>query len=435
MLIDFSEIKDWRQFEDLVCDLLEKEEFIIEERAGRGTDEGRDIIAVGHFENVLERFSRRYLVQCKSWKKAISETEVPNIIEKMEQHGTDSFLLVAYDITSGLQHKLDGLKGRKVSVKYWLRRDVENLLIRYKDVFKKHLPSSFEKFFAVEGLISEAELITLFNKKYGRNPKSEELFSWRKDTVVYRITDIKQIEEVLDDKVTRQQLNSLYKEHLDREVDPVGHLTWGYLFHKQPTDQTKQTIDSHIRNSPEYMSRARIEYKPVGLPKTEIHYEGLLPQRFYGWRPYHVSYAKGTLRFLPDSFPPYIELESTENQEFRIEWSLGRNLLNKNTIAMDVAYDDFFQVFIFVVGGNNRPYYIQYIFEEGKAKRVNDTGVGYAQYFVGREFALNAEIPKTLERNISQDLLGLYQTEVAVLLSLHFAVKGKAKISRILLAE
>ena len=435
MLIDFSEIKDWRQFEDLVCDLLEKEGFLIEERAGRGADEGRDIVAVGRFENVLERFSRRYLVQCKSWKKAVSETEVPNVIDKMKQHGADSFLLVAHDIKSGLQHKLDGLKGEAVSVKYWLRRDVENLLIRYKDVFKKHLPSSFERFFAVEGLIPEAELITLFNKKYGRYPRPDELFSWRKDTVFYRIVDIKEIEKILEDNNTLDMLNSLYREHLGRTVDPVGHLTWGYLLFNHPTEETKRSVEFHIKNSDEYMLRARIVYRPTGLPKTEIHYRGLLPQRFYGWRPYHVAYAKGILRVFPDSFPPYIELESTENQEFRIEWSLGRSLLNKNTIAMDVAHDDFFQVFIFVVGRNNRPYYIQYIFDEGEAKRVNDTGVGYAQYFVGREFALNAKMPKTLERNFSQDLMGLYQTEVGVLLSLHFGVKGKARISKILLAE
>lgn len=436
MLIDFSEIKDWRQFEDLVCDLLEKEGFLIEERAGRGADEGRDIVAVGRFENVLERFSRRYLVQCKSWKKAVSETEVPNVIDKMKQHGADSFLLVAHDIKSGLQHKLDGLKGEAVSVKYWLRRDVENLLIRYKDVFKKHLPSSFERFFAVEGLIPEAELITLFNKKYGRYPRSDELFSWRKDTAVYGITDIKEIEKVLSDKSTRELLNSLYRKHLDREVDPVGHLTWGYLFYKQPNDKTKQTIEWHIRNSDEYIRRARILYLPSGLPKTEIYFQGLLPQRFYGWRPYHVAYAKGILRVFPDSFPPCIELESTENQEFRIEWSLERHLLNKNTIAMDVAHDGLFQVFIFVVGANNRRYYIQYTFDEGEPKGVTkDSGVSYAQYFVGRSFALNAKMPKTLERNLGQDLMGVYKTSVSAVISLYFGVKGKAKISRILLAE
>jgi hypothetical protein len=435
MLIDFSEIKDWRQFEDLVCDLLEKEGFLIEERSGRGADEGRDIIAVGRFENPLERFERRYLVQCKSWKEPISEAEVPNVIDKMKQHNADSFLLVAYDIRSGLQHKLDGLKREGISIRYWLKRDIEKRLIEYNDIFKKHLPSSFERFFSVEGLISEAELIKLFNKKYGRNPRLDELIPWRKDTVNYGITDISVIEKVLNDKNTLESLNSLYSEHLGREVDPVGHLTWGYLLFNNATEETKKSIEFHIKNSDEYMGRTRILYWPNWLPKAEIQFHSLIPQRFFGWRPYHVAYTKGILRTFPDSLPPYIELESTENQEFRIEWSYGRNLLNKNTIAMDVAHNGFFQVFIFVVATNNRPYYIQYIFDEGEARAVNDTGVGYAQYFVGREFPLDAPIPKTLERNFSKDLMGLYKTEVGVLISLHFGVKGKARISRILLAE
>jgi hypothetical protein len=434
MSIDFSEIKDWRQFEDLVCDLLEKEEFYIEERAGIGPDEGRDILVLGYFANSLERIERRYLVSCKYWNKPVPEAKVTDIRDKMDQHKAQGFLFVAFDITSGLQKKLDGMKG-EIPVRYWLKRDIENRLIQHKDIFRKYLPLSFERFFGVEGLIPEAELIMLFNKRYGRNPRLDELISWRKDTVNYGITDISEIEKILDNDQTQKILDLLYEKYLNRKVDPVGHLSWGYLYYRQPTEETKRTIEWHIRNSPEYMSRTRIVYWPTGLPKTEIHFQGLLPQRIYGWRPYHTAYAKGILRVVPDSFPPCIELESSEDQEFRIEWSLGRNLLNKNTIAIDVAHDGLFQLFIFVVATNNRPYYIQYIFDEGEAKRVNDSGVGYAQYFVGREFSLNADMPKTLERNFSQDLMGLYQTEVGVLLSLHFGVKGKAKISRILLAE
>lgn len=434
-MIDYSEIKDWRKFEDLVCDLLVEEGFRIVERSGRGADEGRDIIAMQRFEGPLEKLERRYLVQCKGWKEAVSEKKVQDITDKMKQHNAEDFLLVAYDIKSALQHKLDGLKNHGINANYWLKRDIENLLIKYKDVFKKHLPSSYERFFAVEGLIPEAELITLFHKKYGCYPRPEELFYWRKDTVDYRIVDIKEIDRILEDSNTLDVLNSLYREHLGRTVDPVGHLHWGYLLFNRITEKTRRLVEFNIKNSDEYLGRAMIVYMPTGLPKAEIHFQGLLPQRFYGWRPYHIAYARGILRVFPDSFPPCIELESTEDQEFRIEWSLGRNLLNKNTIAVDVAHDGLFQLFIFVVATNNRPYYIQYIFDEGEAKRVNDTGVGYAQYFVGKDFGLNAETPKTLERNFSKDLMGLYQTEVGVLVSLYFGVKGKAKISRILLAE
>lgn len=435
MLIDFSEIEDWRRFEDLICDLLEKEGFYIEERAGRGgPDQGRDILVIAYLTNSLERIERKYLVSCKYWNKPVPESEVTDIRDKMIQHNAQGFLLASLDITTPLQEKLDGMK-KEIPVRYWIKRDIEKLLIEHKDVFRKYLPLSFERYFGVEGLISESALIMLFNKRYERNPRRDELISWRNDTVNYGITDIGVIEKVLDDKAIVETLNLLYKEHLNRGIDPAGHLTWGYRLYKDPTERTKKSIELNIKNSDEYMARTQILYWPNWLPKAEIQFRSLIFQRFFGWCPYHIAYSKGILRTFPDSLPPYIELESPENQEFRIEWSYGRKLLNKNTIAMDVAHNGLFQVFIFVVATNNRPYYIQYVFDEGETKTVNDSGVDYGQYFVGREFSLNADMPKTLERNFNKDLMELFQTEVGVLISLYFGVKGKAKISRILLAE
>jgi len=434
MLIDFSEIKDWRQFEDLVCDLLEKEGFYIEERSGIGPDEGRDILVLGYFANSLERMERRYLVSCKHWNRPVPESEVTDISDKMKQHKAQGFLLVAFDITSGLQKKLDGMKGERPVV-YWLRRDIENLLIKNKDVFRKHLPSSFERFFGVQGLIPEAELIMLFNKKYGRNPTLEELVSWRKDTVNYGLADIGTIEEILNDQVTIDTLNQLYKRFLNRTVDPVGHLTWGYILHSSRTEDAEKVVELNIKNSDEYLSKARVIYLPRGLPRAEIHFDGIPAQGFYGWRPYHGFYAKGILRVIPDPFRPYIELDSEKNEEFRIQWSLGRIIPSKNTVAVDITRDNFFQLFILVIGSDNKQYFVQYRFEDGEPKKVKGSGIEYAQYFVGSALALNKPKYETLERNFSQDLTDLYQVRAIALIGLFFGVKGKARISRILLAE
>lgn len=209
MPIDFSEIKHWRQFEDLVCDLLEKEDFYIVERAGIGSDEGRDIIAIAYFTNSFERLERRYLISCKHWKKPVPESKVRDIKDKMIQHKAKGFLLATWDITSGLQRKLDGMKSED-PINYWLKRDIENLLIRYRDVFKKHLPKSYEGFFGVEGLIPEAELIALFNRKYGLIPTPDELMSWRKDTVNYGLSNTHEIEAILNDREVLDELNKLY---------------------------------------------------------------------------------------------------------------------------------------------------------------------------------------------------------------------------------
>ncbi len=434
MSIDFSEIKDWRQFEDLICDLLEKEGFYIEQRAGIGSDEGRDILSVGYFANSLERIERRYLVSCKYWKKAVPESKVTDIRDKMRQHKAQGFLLAAMKITSGLQKKLDGMKGEELIV-YWIRRDIENLLRKHKDVFRKHLPSSFEKCFGVKGLIPEIELILFFNKKYRRNPTRDELISWRKDTVNHGITDIRTIEQILDDQVILESLNRLYGNLLNRSVDPVGHLTFGYILHTLKREAAEKVIEINIKNSDEYLSKTRVDYYPKGLPNAEIHFNGIPPQEFYGWRPYHVAYAKGVLRVMSDSFPPYVELESNRSEEFRIQWSLGRLVQNKNRVAVEVTRDDFFQFFILVVGSDDRQYFVQYRFEDGEPQKIKDNGVDYAQYFVGGTFALNGPNFVTLERNFSQDLSQLYDVMAVAVAGLFFGVKGKAKIARILLAE
>ncbi len=433
MPIDFSEIENWRQFEDLVCDLLEKEGFHIEERAGIGPDEGRDILAVGYFTNSLERMERRYLVSCKHWKGPVPESEVTDIKDKMIQHEANGYLLVTYDIRSGLQHKIDGLK-RELTIKYWLKRDIENLLIIHKDVFKKHLPKSYTQFFGLEGLIPESELIELFNKKYGRNPNTDELISWRKDTLNYSLTNLHEIEAILDDKDVLDSLNEMYEKLLARKVDPMGHLTWGYLLHVSKTEETKKEIEYNIRHLVEFLNRARLIYTAHGLPRTEIHFESIT-QSFFQWRPYHILWSKGILRVDPKAFPPYIEMESPQDNVFAIQWSLGIQLLNKKVIVLDVSRDNFFEVFLLVRANDGKPYFIKYGYSAGQPKKVRDAGIDYAEFFLGAEFALNAHPPQTLETNFENDLNKLYNVKVSSVLSLHFRVRGKAKISRILLAE
>lgn len=432
-MIDFSGMptKEWRRFEDLICDLLEKEGLYIAERGGVGVDEGRDILAVGYFANSLERMERKYLVSCKYWSKPVPEAEVTDILDKVKQHGADGFLLAAMEITSGLQKKLDGLRS-ELPVSYWLRRDIENRLIEHKDVFRKYLRDSFDRFFGVEGLVPEGDLISLYKSRYGRNPKPNELFSWRKDTVVHRIADVNEIKRALDDKKTLEVLNSLYHELLDRKVDPVGHLTWGYRLFSNPGEETKRSVEFHIRNSDEYLARSRFLYVPDSFPKAELRFKQPLIQGFYGWRPYHVNYSDGILRTAPSVLPPQIQLESAADKEFRLEWRLGRNIPNKGFLALDVGFEGSFQVFVLLLGANRKPYYLQYIFDDGE-KRVEDSGMTYAQHFVGRGFPFDDVVPKTLERNMNQDLMELCQTTVSSIVSIMFGVKGKAKIARIYL--
>lgn len=212
-------------------------------------------------------------------------------------------------------------------------------------------------------------------------------------------------------------------------------MTWGFLLHTSKTEETKKQIEYNIKNSIEYLNKVRLIYTPHGLPKTEIHFESIT-QRFFQWRPYHPAWSKGILRVEPKKFPPYIEIESLQDKVFAIQWSLGIQLLNKKVVVLDVSRNNLFEVFLLVRADDGKLYFIKYGYNDGQSKKNRDTiGINYAEYFLGDKFALNTKMPETLERNFEDDFNKLYNVKVSSVLSLHFRVKGKAKISRILLAE
>jgi hypothetical protein len=117
--IDFNEIKDWREFEDLVAGYFNiiKEERNIKEvkvdQSGAGPDGGRDILVTFRMTDSIVSFERKWVVQCKFIEQAVSNRHLSNINipTLIQSYGANGYLLVCKNrTTSGVTELFERLK-------------------------------------------------------------------------------------------------------------------------------------------------------------------------------------------------------------------------------------------------------------------------------------------------------------------------------------
>lgn len=104
MKIDFSEIEDWAEFEDLVadyfreCQKLDDNQIISVkvEQTGEGPDGGRDILVTSLVDDSIITFERKWVVQCKFYetlyKSNLDKINIPTLIREYDANG---YLLIA----------------------------------------------------------------------------------------------------------------------------------------------------------------------------------------------------------------------------------------------------------------------------------------------------------------------------------------------------
>jgi predicted helicase len=118
-VIDFAEISDGLKFENLVADYfreMKDAKNIIEvdvKPPSEGSDGGRDILVSFRFNDSIQSFVRRWVVQCKFWKKSISPGNLSsvNIPTLIHQYNADGYLLVCKDnVTSGVAKMFEQLE-------------------------------------------------------------------------------------------------------------------------------------------------------------------------------------------------------------------------------------------------------------------------------------------------------------------------------------
>ena len=125
-IIDFAEISDGLQFENLVADYfreMKRVKNVTEVNVkppSEGNDGGRDILVTFRMFDSIEFFDRRWVVQCKFWKQSISPAKVcsVNIPTLIHQYNASGYLLVCRNnITSGLAKMFEDLE-KNCSMRY-----------------------------------------------------------------------------------------------------------------------------------------------------------------------------------------------------------------------------------------------------------------------------------------------------------------------------
>jgi hypothetical protein len=117
--IDFAEISGGLQFENLAADYFKemKDAKNITEvdvkPPSEGSDGGRDILVTFRFTDSITSFERRWVVQCKFWKKAVPPSAIAtvNIPTLIHQYNANGYLLICKNnVTSGLTKMFEELE-------------------------------------------------------------------------------------------------------------------------------------------------------------------------------------------------------------------------------------------------------------------------------------------------------------------------------------
>ena len=121
MKVDLNEIKDWREFEELIADFFREEykndqnnvQSVVVDLSGKGPDGGRDILVTFRFNDSLVYFDRKWVVQCKFYNKTVSKSHIAdvNIPTLIHQYGANGYILITKgDVSSKLTEMFEDLQ-------------------------------------------------------------------------------------------------------------------------------------------------------------------------------------------------------------------------------------------------------------------------------------------------------------------------------------
>jgi len=153
-MIDFKEIQDGGEdWESFARDFLMESGFAIETPPNRGADAGKDFLVTEQLKGQLSRYPFRWLVSCKHRAhrgRSVSETDEPNILERLQSFKADGFLGFYSTLpSSGLSNRLQQLRETQSTRDYRIfdKRLIENHLVRvgYSRLLMRYCPESYKQ--------------------------------------------------------------------------------------------------------------------------------------------------------------------------------------------------------------------------------------------------------------------------------------------------
>ena len=156
-IIEFSEIRDYKQFEDLAAayfrhlktDTKNKIVSVFVEPSGEGTDGGRDIFVTFKVYDGIMEFERKWVVQCKFHDESVNKSHLAsvNIPSLIHQYNADGYLLICKNgVTSKLSEMFEDLRKRcRFGYKYliWTGTEFATFVMDAQPLHKQFFPKYF----------------------------------------------------------------------------------------------------------------------------------------------------------------------------------------------------------------------------------------------------------------------------------------------------
>jgi Restriction endonuclease len=159
MKLDLSEIKNWKEFEDLVTSYFKSIPKILEndvteilvEPTGEGSDGGRDILVTFRVFDSIVTYERKWVIQCKFYDKAVSKSTLStvNIPSLVHEYGADGYLLICKNsVSSKVSEMFENLRRNcrfQYSYLIWEGSDLLQKLISNQQIIEQYFPE-YNKF-------------------------------------------------------------------------------------------------------------------------------------------------------------------------------------------------------------------------------------------------------------------------------------------------
>lgn len=177
--MNFSEILDWKEFEQLAVTFFEKvylsennSQHNFVEPSGTGSDGGRDLLVTITVHDSFITFKRKWVVQCKFYeddlnKSNLSDINIPSLIE---EYGADGYLLICKNgVTGPVSKQFESFRRNCRSGKHyliWTGSQFLDKLIEHRDIIERYFPKYYKKMFVDSNdKSSYEEYIKEFQKK------------------------------------------------------------------------------------------------------------------------------------------------------------------------------------------------------------------------------------------------------------------------------
>lgn len=185
MPLPIDEIEDGYKFQQIVAEYFrslksEKHDFQIAdihvEDNGVGGDDGCDILVEFHFEDVIGRHCHRWVIECKSQKKAVSLEDIStnNLETILKAKSANGYLLICKnDATAKLKRIFADLNSNGTS-KYviWNGGELWHRLIKRLSLLQAFFPDYYRiNFLNNNAKIDYDELVKRFEEKLKTNEK------------------------------------------------------------------------------------------------------------------------------------------------------------------------------------------------------------------------------------------------------------------------